>query len=137
MSSTPTEVARRYFALLGAGDLPGLAGLFSPDVVWHQPGTSHVSGTYRGTDRLFAHLGRFMELSAGTFRIDEVADVMGNGDLVAATLRFSASVAGRAVSMAGVDLMRVHDGRIVEVWLFSADQAAEDSLWDGALARTS
>lgn len=137
MSSTPTDVVRQYFDLLRGGDLPGLANLFAQDVTWHQPGSNHLSGTYHGAEQLFAHLGRFMELSAGTFRIDQVNDIMANGDLIAATLQFSATAGGRTVSMTGVDIMRVVGGHIAEVWLFSADQTAEDALWDGARAAVS
>ena len=31
--------------------------------------------------------------------------------------------------MNGVDVMRVRDGQIAEVWLFSADQPSEDAFW--------
>jgi uncharacterized protein len=47
------------------------------------------------------------------------------------TLRTSATVGERTVTMAGVDLIRVDEGRIAEVWLFNADQDAEDALWNG------
>lgn len=134
MDTTPGGVARAYFDRLAAGDLPGLAELFDPAVVWHQPGASHLSGIYTGADELFPHLGRFMTLSDGTFRIDGVDHIMVNGDLAVSTLRFSAERAGKAITMAGVDLLRVLDGRIVEAWLFSGDQVAEDSFWDGARA---
>jgi len=33
------------------------------------------------------------------------------------------------MSMDGVDLLRIVDGTIVEVWLFSADQPAENDFW--------
>ena len=34
-----------------------------------------------------------------------------------------------SMSMDGVDVLRLEDGKIVEMWLFSADQAAEDAFW--------
>jgi uncharacterized protein len=34
--------------------------------------------------------------------------------------------------MEGVDLLRIADGKVAEVWLFSADQAAEDAFWGRA-----
>jgi hypothetical protein len=36
--------------------------------------------------------------------------------------------------MNGVDVMRVRDGQIVEVWLFSADQRSEDAFSSRALS---
>jgi hypothetical protein len=33
------------------------------------------------------------------------------------------------MSMDGVDVLRLKDGKIVEMWLFSGDQVAEDAFW--------
>lgn len=133
---TPTEVAHRYVELLAAGDLAGLGDLFADDVIWHQPGAGHLSGVYRGKAEVFPHLGRFTTLSSASFRVEEVIDVMANDDLVATSLRFSASAARATLSMRGIDLMRITDGKIREMWLFSADQPAEDRFWDDAAAPT-
>jgi predicted SnoaL-like aldol condensation-catalyzing enzyme len=78
---------------------------------------------------VFALFGRFMEISRGSFRIDALRGLMANGDLVAASLHFCAERPGTKLEMDGIDLMRVQGGRILEVWLFSADQAAEDAFW--------
>ncbi len=57
-----------------------------------------------------------MEISAGTFKIDAVQNVMANDDLVAATLHFSAQKPnGQHISMNGVDLMKIQNGQIKEV----------------------
>lgn len=76
-----------------------------------------------------------MALSEGSFQIDEVRAVMANAGLVAASIHFKAQRGEQALAMDGVDLMRVEGGLIREVWLFSADQAAEDRFWDAALAQ--
>ncbi len=45
-------------------------------------------------------------------------------------LKLDGATASRAtMEMDGVDLLRVENGRIAEVWLFSADQKAEDAFW--------
>ncbi|MDX3525451.1 hypothetical protein P1P75_03135 [Streptomyces sp. ID05-39B] len=33
------------------------------------------------------------------------------------------------MGMDGVDLLRIGNGKITEMWLFSADPAAEDAFW--------
>ena len=129
----PVAVVRQYFDYLASGNLDALGQLLADDVVWHQPGASKVSGIYRGTAALFEHLGRFMKLSQGSFRIDKVDEIMGNGDVVAARIHFVAQRDGRTLAMNGVDLIRVEGGKIREVWLFSGDQAAEDVFWDAAM----
>ncbi|MFD3745484.1 nuclear transport factor 2 family protein [Nocardia sp. NPDC058633] len=70
-----------------------------------------------------------MQASQGSFAIDTVHTLMSNGDLVAATLHFSGRRDDTAMAMDGVDLLRVIDGKIVEMWLFSTDPAAEDAFW--------
>lgn len=130
--TTPTDVARGYFDALAASDMDTLGGLIADAIVWHQPGQNHLSGIKRGKDELFPMLGAMATLSGGTFAIDQVDEIMGNGDLVTARLHFVARTDDAEIAMNGVDLMRVVDGKIVEAWLFSGDQAAEDAFWDGA-----
>jgi ketosteroid isomerase-like protein len=128
-ASESLTLIRGYFDALAKGDLAKLGELFADDIVWHQPGAGAASGIYRGKEQVFALFGKFMEISGGTFQIDKVAAIMQNGDLVSAILHFRATKPGAEIAMDGVDLMRVADGRIKEVWLFSADQAAEDAFW--------
>jgi len=129
MSKQNMDLVRFYFDAVARGDLEAAGNSFADDLVWHQPGGNSLSGAHRGKGAVFGLMGAFMERSAGTFRIDTVDQLFANGDLVAATIRFSASSGGKSMSMAGVDLLRVADGKIAEVWLFSADQPAEDAFW--------
>lgn len=124
------KIVQKYFESLKNGDLATLGSLFTDDVIWHQPGQGKLSKTYHGKAELFPLFGQFMEISAGSFKIDQVKDIMANGNLVSAALHFSAKKPnGAAISMDGVDLMRLENGLIKEVHLFSADQAAEDEFW--------
>lgn len=122
-------VARGYFEALRSGDTARLGTLFADDIVWHQPGSSRLSGTYRGKDEVFSLFRRFMEISGGSFRIDRVDALMANGDLVSTILRFRAEQGKHRMAMDGVDLMRIEGGRIREMWLFSGDPEAEDCFW--------
>lgn len=129
MSKQNIDLVRFYFDALSRGDFAAAGSTFADDLVWHQPGSNSLSGIHRGKLAVFGLLGAFTERSAGSFRIDRVDQLFANGDLVAATIAFSASVADKAMSMAGVDLLRVENGKIAEVWLFSEDQPAEDAFW--------
>ena len=122
-------VANSYFTAVQTGDLEALGALVAPDVVWHQPGDNQFSGTHESAQAVFGMIGGMMQVSAGTFKIDEVSSIMANGDQVAAILKFSAQRDGVEMSMSGVDVMTVSNGQIKEVWLYSEDQAAEDAFW--------
>jgi ketosteroid isomerase-like protein len=126
------DVVGQYGAAMAAGDMAALAATFRPDAVWHQPGANQVSGDHVGPDAILAHLGRFMQLSDGTFALD-TESATESGDLVAATVRFRAQRGGQPdLDQHGVDVFRVVDGQIAEVWLISEDQAAEDRFWGTA-----
>ena len=127
---TPSEIVKSYFDCLANGNLQRLGSLLAEDIVWHQPGKGELSGTYRGKGEVFALFGKFMEISQGSFRIDRVDSIMKNGNLVIATLRFSAKNKKSEISMGGVDQMRVENEKIKEVFLFSEDQEAEDFFWN-------
>ena len=123
------DIASTYFQAVQTGDMATLGGLLAPDITWHQPGSHRFSGDHDGLDAVYGLLGGMMEASGGSFAIDSVHTLLGNGDLVAATIHFSGTRNDVSMSMDGVDLLRISDGKIVEMWLFSADQGAEDAFW--------
>lgn len=129
MTSKNIDIARDYFQAVQTGDLAKVGELLDEQVVWHQPGANRFSGEHQGRDAVFALLGGMMETSQGSFAIDQVHALMGNGDTVAATIHFTGSHTTGSMSMDGVDLLRLKDGKIAEVWLFSGDQRAEDAFW--------
>lgn len=129
MDKKNTDVARAYFQAIQTGDMATLGKLVDEKVVWHQPGSNQFSGERRGRNAVFEMLGAMMQSTAGTFAIDKVHSIMGNGEMVAASIHFSARRDGKSMSMDGVDVLRIKDGAIIEAWLFSGDQAAEDKFW--------
>lgn len=129
---TPAAVATAYFEALGTGDVPGALALLSPQVVWHQPGANRFTGTHVGGDGVGALLGGMMEVSEGSFQLAVTGPAMVNGELVAVPVRFTGTRAGASMDMAGIDLLTVRDGKIVEMHLFSEDGPAEDAFWGQA-----
>jgi ketosteroid isomerase-like protein len=129
---TPVAVTASYFSALGRGDVPGAMALLSPDVVWHQPGSNRFSGDHSGIDGVGSLLGGMMEASQGTFQLAVTGPAMVNGELVVVPVQFSGKRNDASMNMAGVDLLTVRDGKIVDVRLFSADGQAEDAFWGHA-----
>jgi uncharacterized protein len=123
------EIAKNYIRAAQTGDQAMLGNLISPDVVWHQPGKNRFSGTHRGFPAVGAMLGGMMEVSGGTFSISRADHFMENGNWVAIQIAFQAQRDGAQMAQSGVDLLRIEDGKIVEVRLFSSDQEQEDAFW--------
>lgn len=128
-AQTPAAVTASYFDALDRGDVPAAMALLSPDVVWHQPGSNRFSGDHFGIDGVGSLLGGMMETSQGTFQLTVSGRAMVNGDSVAVPVQFSGKRKDISMDMSGVDLLRIRDGKIVEVHLFSADGPAEDAFW--------
>lgn len=123
------ETAKAYIAAVQTGDQAALGNLFDPNVVWHQPGNNAFSGTKNGMAELGAMLGGMMEASAGTFAINKVNRYLANGDLIAIEIEFTGQRDGLKLAQPGIDLLRIKDGKVVEVWLFSSDPQQEDAFW--------
>ena len=123
------EIAKTYIQAAQTGDQATLGRVISPDVVWHQPGNNQFSGTHRGMAAVGQMLGQMMAVSQGTFAITRADHYMANGDWVAVSIEFAGERDGLTLQQAGVDLLHIVDGKIVEVRLFSSDPAQEDAFW--------
>jgi len=122
-------VARKYVDAVVAKDFGTVAGLLADDIVWHQPGENQLSGTHRGGPAVDQLLGAMMTISEGTFELSVTGVPMVNADHVAIPVHFAGKRSGAELGQDGVDVLRIDGDRIVEVRLFSSDQAAEDAFW--------
>ena len=129
MNSINIGIAKTYIKAVQTNDQTTLGNIISPDVIWHQPGKNRFSGTHRGMAAVGPMLGAMMEVSKGTFAITRADHYMANGDWVAITIEFAGEANGMKLKQAGVDLIRIEGGKIVELRLFSSDQAQEDLFW--------
>jgi predicted SnoaL-like aldol condensation-catalyzing enzyme len=123
------EVVEAYSIALSKGEIQTAFSYFSSDAKWHQPGNNKYSGTKTGLDAIGKMLGDMMGATQGTLVIKPAGAMMVNGNLVSCPVRFSAKSGTKTVDMNGTDLYEVVDGKIVQVWLFSEDQSAEDEFW--------
>jgi ketosteroid isomerase-like protein len=128
-SASTAAVAQRYYEAMSSGDIPAATGLFAADIAWHQPGSHRFAGLKDGGAAVGEMIGGQMALTAGTFKLEFTSGPMVNGDLAAFTVHFSAEREGAKMSMDGIDVLRVENGKIAEMWLFSTDQDAEDAFW--------
>ena len=126
---TNIDIAKSYIKAVQTGDQATLGNLLSPQVIWHQPGNNQFSGTKNGIAEFGAMMGAMMAKSGGSFAITQAHRYLANGDLVAIEIEFAGQRDGAKVDQPGIDVLRMADGKIVEVWLFSSDPAQEDAFW--------
>ena len=126
---TNIDIAQSYIKAVQTGDQAALGGLLSPQVIWHQPGNNQFSGTRNGIAEFGAMMGAMTTKSGGSFAITHAHRYLANGNLVAIEIEFAGQREGAKVDQPGIDLLRIADGKIVEVWLFSSDPEQEDAFW--------
>ncbi len=123
------EVVEAYSIALSKGDIPTAFSYFSPDAKWHQPGNHQFAGTKTGLEAIGKMLGDMMGATQGSLVIKPAGAMMVNGNLVSFPVHFSGKSGNKTINMNGNDLFEVVNGKIVQVWLFSEDQDAEDEFW--------
>jgi hypothetical protein len=126
---TIKEAVEAYSIALSKGDIQTAFSYFSPETKWHQPGNNKFSGTKSGLDAIGKMLSDMMGATQGSLVIKPTGAMMVNGNFVSCPIRFSAKNGDKTLDMNGNDLYEVVGGKIIQVWLFSEDQPAEDEFW--------
>jgi ketosteroid isomerase-like protein len=129
-STTNAALIRRGYDAFAAGDIPTVLEVLHPDIAWHVPGRSPLSGDYQGHAGVLDFFDRCQRLSGGTLRV--VADeIVADGARVFVLSTVSAQRHGRAWSSPEMHVWQVTDGGAVEFVEFQGDQQTEDEFWLG------
>jgi uncharacterized protein len=128
MAHPNEDLLRRGYAAFAAGDIESVLGILADDIVWHIGGASQLAGDYRGHQEVLGFLGRVVEITGGTFRL-EIHDVLANDShgtvlCTAYGTRDEISIAAREVH-----IWHVADGKATEFWSFIEDPAEVDALF--------
>jgi ketosteroid isomerase-like protein len=118
---------RDGYAAFAKGDMAILNDLFAEDLQWHEAGRNQVSGEYHGRDAAFGLLGKVVEITEGTLRIDLHA-VFADDEHGVALVTVSGSRDGRSINVNAVHVMHLRDGKVAEFWNANTDQYAVDEL---------
>ena len=128
---TDADVAlvRRFYAALAAGDLVTVEKCFSKDAIWNLLGNSRISGTHRGWPAIRDDfLAKLRSLSGGTFRA-QFLDLAVGAEYIVAVGKGIAEYEGRRLDVSVCQLMRVQDGKIVEVRGHYSDPTQLDAFF--------
>ena len=128
MSTENLDLIRQGYEAFGRGDITSVLGIFDPNIHWHIPGRSPLSGDYKGHDEVIAFFTKTQELAEGTFSI-EINDMLANNQRVVVLCTVSAQGHGQHWSTPEVHVWRVMNGHAVEFREYQGDQQAEDEFW--------
>src|SRR4029450_9238922 len=122
------DLVRRGYDAFSSGDMQTLREMWHPDIVWHVPGRSQISGDHRGVDEGLGYFGQRRGRSGGALRV-EVHDVVANDEHAVGLHSTHAERAGKTLDDNTTLVFHVRDGKVTEVWQYQADQYAADELF--------
>ena len=115
------DLVRGVYAAYLSGDRDTLATRFEPSIRWHNSGFDATSGDLEGIDEVFGYL--FADNHLEDYRL-EVVDMLVSEERVAVVARTSGRRDEHEIVNHFIQLIRIDDGRIVEVWNYNWDQRA-------------
>jgi len=125
MAHPNDDLLRRGYDAFSRGDLNAIP--FADDITFHIPGKNRLAGDYAGKEKVFGFLGKVMELSGGSFRL-EVHDVVAGNEHAVGLTNHSGQREGRTADYHSVHVWHVRGGKLVELWE-QPDQPAFDAFW--------
>ena len=128
MKSEIMKVYNAYTEALLKGDFKSVFETMSDNIVWHMGGEGPLSGIVKGKEALEERLGEFTKRSNGTFRV--ITNWAASNDcFVVASVVSLAEKEDQKLNDPGIDLFRIENGKIQEVWTFAEQQEEEDKFW--------
>lgn len=129
MKNEVMKVFNTYTEALSRGDFEAAFETMADTIVWHMGGESSLSGIIKGKQALGERLGEFAKRSNGTFRV--MTEWAASNDCFVATSVVSLAEKGdEKLNDPGIDLFKIEDGKIQEVWTFAQYQTVEDKFWE-------
>ena len=129
---------RDFYDAFGTADRGRLSELMAPDLVWHFPGHSPISGEWAGVDGLLAGIRAIAATLGRGNNGFELLDVLAGEDCAVTIHRDFYTGDDNHLDLRYALYVRIEDGRMAEVWELPFDQAENDRYYAvqaAALAR--
>ena len=128
MAHPNEDLLRRGYEAFASGDIDTVLALFDPDIAWHVGGSNQTAGDYHGHQEVLGFLGKMVELSGGTFRLD-VHDIVANDRHGVALVTARGEKDGQQLEVREANIWHLADGKATEFWAFAEDQGAVDKFF--------
>jgi uncharacterized protein len=128
---TNVAIVRNAYEAFAKADLEGALANLADDCVFHFGGDGPNSGDHKGRDAITAALIWNFELTAGTQALD-VKGIYADDDHAAVVLHETASRPdGASLAVNEVHILRLRDGKVLDLWDLPEDIQAHDDFFDG------
>ena len=105
-----------------------LAELIAPDIVWHVPGDSLISGTYTSRDGIFGCFSKIFELSGGRYQ-PQLLDILADYNHMVALLHANARHGEKVLDQDYAFSVRIRNGQIAELQEARTERPAWNEFW--------
>jgi ketosteroid isomerase-like protein len=122
------EGVRGVFDAFAGGDPRALFEVIAEDAVWRVPGNVQVARTYRGRAEIFELFRETRRLTDGTYR-SELRWALADDDHAVAVYRASGTRLGRTIDIDQVLVIRLDEGRWIDVLALPTDPVAFEAFW--------
>jgi ketosteroid isomerase-like protein len=120
---------RKYVAAGKAQDTDTLRTILADDVVMHFHGRNALAGANKGREATWTKLGEVWGPLKLEFKILKIQDLLVNDNRAVLLMKVRISSPDGIVESNRVDVYRIVDGKIVELWVYDDDQYAVDALF--------
>ncbi len=128
MAHPNEELLRKGYEAFSRGDMNTLRDeVFAGDVTFHIPGNNQLAGNHVGKENVFNFLGKVMELSGGSFRI-ELHDLLASDEHAVALTNGTGQRGSKTANYHSVHVWDVRGGKISELWEHP-EQDKFDEFW--------
>ena len=128
-ASSKAEAMKRYVEAFKRKDWDAATAFWADDIVLHAQGRHPLAGDFFGKQAFLDHVGRVSVQLGGTIELVEVYDVMFSAEYAVAWVKERAVRGGRSLVFDRVNVYRMSDGKITELWTYDSDPYALDEFW--------
>jgi ketosteroid isomerase-like protein len=123
--------ARNAYECFAKGDLDGALADLADDCVFHFGGQGPNSGDHQGREAIAAALLKNFELTGGQWALD-IKSIYADDHHAAVILHETASRPdGASLDLDEVHVLRLRDGKVLDLWDLPEDIQAHDDFFDG------
>jgi ketosteroid isomerase-like protein len=120
---------RTGYAAFSRGDFATLRQLFAADVTQHQPGSSQLSGDFKGADAVLELYTALARESEGTLRVELKQCFTDGAGHVVAVHRTTARRGGKSLDIHEVLSFTLIGDKVVDIAALEEDIEALDAFW--------
>lgn len=122
------NLLRRFYSAVNEGDHKTLDEILDDSYVHHFPGRNTLAGEHRGKSKFFALFKERLERTGGKAQL-QLLDVAASDGHGFALLSARYERDGKKLQMLYVNVVKIHEAKLVELRAFPVDQYANDDFW--------